>query len=50
VRELLEVRTRNQPTDEVVTHLNQVTQGWARAFHYWNSTAKFDGLPHTRAV
>lgn len=46
VRELLEVRTRNQPTDEVVAHLNQVTQGWARAFHYGNSTAKFDSLQH----
>src|SRR5665213_4597206 len=34
VREMLEVRTRNQPTGEVVAHLNQVTQGWARAFHY----------------
>lgn len=46
VREPLEVRTRNQPTDEVVAHLNQVTQGWARAFHYGNSTAKFAGLQH----
>ena len=46
VRELLEVRTRNRPTDEGVAHLNQVTQGWARAFHYGNSTAKFDGLQH----
>jgi RNA-directed DNA polymerase len=46
VRELLNVRTRNQPTGEVVTQLNRVTQGWARAFHYANSTAKFDGLQH----
>lgn len=23
-----------------------MTQGWARAFHYGNSTAKFDGLQH----
>ena len=44
VRKLWEVRARNPPTDEVVTHLNQVTQGWARAFHYANSTAKFGDL------
>ena len=46
VRELLNVRTRNQSTAERVTQLNRVTQGWARAFHYANSTAKFDRLQH----
>ncbi len=44
VRDLLNVRIRNQPTGEVVAHLNRVTQGWARAFHYGNSTAKLGGL------
>lgn len=46
VREILNVRTRNQPTEGLVTQLNRVTQGWARAFHYANSTAKFDCLQH----
>jgi len=46
VRDLLNVRTRNLPTGEVVAQVNRVTQGWARAFHYANSTAKFDGLQH----
>jgi len=46
VRDLLNVRTRDQPTGEFVAHLNRVTQGRARAFHYGNSTAKFDGLQH----
>jgi RNA-directed DNA polymerase len=44
VRDVLNVRTRNVPTDEIVAQLNRVTQGWARAFHYANSTAKFGGL------
>jgi group II intron reverse transcriptase/maturase len=46
VRDLLNVRTRNLPTDEIVAQLNRVTQGWARAFHYANSTAKFGALQH----
>ena len=44
VREVLNVRTHNQPTGEVIAQLNRVTQGWARAFHYANSTAKFGAL------
>ena len=38
VREVLEVRTRNQPAVAVVRKVNQITRGWATAFHYGNST------------
>jgi hypothetical protein len=44
VRAVLNVRTRNIPTEEIVAQLNRVTQGWALAFHHANSTAKFGGL------
>lgn len=44
VRTVLNVRTRNQPTGDVVAALNRRTRGWARAFHYANSTRKFTGL------
>ena len=41
VRAVLEVRTRNQPAVEVVRKVNQITRGWATAFHYGNSTHVF---------
>jgi hypothetical protein len=44
VRAVLNVRTCNIPSEEIVAQLNRVTQGWARAFHHGNSTAKFGGL------
>lgn len=41
VRAVLEVRTRNQPAVAVVRKVNQITCGWAAAFHYGNSTRVF---------
>lgn len=41
VRAVLEVRTRNQPAVAVVRKVNQITRGWANAFHYGNSTQVF---------
>jgi len=41
VREVLEVRTRNQPAVAVVRKVNQITRGWATAFHYGNSSRVF---------
>lgn len=41
VRAVLEVRTRNQLAVEVVRKVNQITRGWATAFHYGNSTHVF---------
>jgi len=41
VRAVLEVRTRNQATVAVVRKVNQITRGWATAFHYGNSTRVF---------
>lgn len=41
VRAVLEVRTRNQPAVAVVRKVNQLTRGWANAFHYGNSTHVF---------
>jgi RNA-directed DNA polymerase len=41
VRAVLEVRTRNQAAVEVVRKVNQITRGWATAFHYGNSTHVF---------
>lgn len=41
VRAVLEVRTRNQPAVVVVRKVNQITRGWAAAFHYGNSTRVF---------
>jgi hypothetical protein len=42
VREVLNVRTRNLPATVVVRKVNQITRGWATAFHYANSTRVFD--------
>ena len=41
VRAVLEVRTRNQAAVAVVREVNQITRGWATAFHYGNSTHVF---------
>lgn len=41
VRAVLEVRTRNQAAVAVVRKVNQITRGWANAFHYGNSTHVF---------
>lgn len=41
VRAVLEVRTRNQSAVAVVREVNQITRGWAKAFHYGNSTRVF---------
>ena len=41
VRMELDVRTRNQPAVAVVRKVNQITRGWATAFHYGNSTHVF---------
>ena len=41
VRAVLEVRTRNQAAVTVVRKVNQITRGWAQAFHYGNSTHVF---------
>ena len=41
VRAVLDVRTRNQPAVTVVRKVNQITRGWATAFHYGNSTRVF---------
>ena len=41
VRAVLEVRTRNQAAVAVVRKVNQITRGWAAAFHYGNSTRVF---------
>ncbi len=41
VRAGLEVRTRNQAAVVVVRKVNQITHGWAGAFHYGHSTRVF---------
>lgn len=41
VRAVLEVRTRNQAAVAVVRKVNQITRGWASAFHYGNSSHVF---------
>ena len=41
VRAVLEVRTRNQVAVAVVRKVNQITRGWAGAFHYGNSAHVF---------
>ena len=41
VRQVLEVRTRNQAAVVVVRKVNQITRGWATAFHYGHSTHVF---------
>jgi RNA-directed DNA polymerase len=41
VRVVLEVRTRNQAAVAVVRKVNQITRGWATAFHYGNSSHVF---------
>jgi RNA-directed DNA polymerase len=41
VRQVLEVRTRNQSAVAVVRKVNQITRGWAAAFHYGNSSHVF---------
>ena len=41
VRTVLNIHTRNQPTEEVVDTLNSVVRGWSRAFYYANSTEVF---------
>ena len=41
VRAVLEVRSRNQPAVAMVRKVNQITRGWATAFHYGNSTHVF---------
>jgi hypothetical protein len=33
VRQVLEVRTRNQAAVTVIRKVNQITRGWAGAFH-----------------
>ena len=42
VRAVLNVRTRNQPATAVIRSLNQITRGWATAFHYGHSTRVFN--------
>lgn len=50
LRELLHVRTRNQPTARVVAAVNAATRGWGQAFHYANSTRVFSRMQnYTRA-
>jgi RNA-directed DNA polymerase len=46
VRSILNVRTRNQPDLVTVEKLNQVTRGWATAFHYGNSSRVFHHQQH----
>ena len=41
VREVLDVRTQNQAAATVVRKANQITRGWANAFHYGNSSRVF---------
>ena len=41
VRAVLEVRTRNQAAVAVLRKVNQITRGWAGAFHYGHSTHGF---------
>jgi len=41
VRAVLEVCTRNQAVVAVVRKVNQITRGWATAFHYGNSRHVF---------
>ncbi len=43
VRAVLEVRTQNQAAVAVVRKVNQITRGWAEAFHYGHSTFKWRG-------
>jgi group II intron reverse transcriptase/maturase len=41
VRAVLDVSTQNQPAVVVVRKVNQITRGWATAFHYGNSSSCF---------
>lgn len=41
IRQVLEVRTRNQAAVAVVRKVNAITRGWANSFHYGNSTSVF---------
>jgi len=41
IRQVLEVRTRNQAAVAVVRKANAITRGWANSFHYGNSTSVF---------
>ena len=41
VRTVLNVRTRNLPAMTVINKVNQITRGWANAYHYANSTRVF---------
>jgi len=41
VRQVLEVRTRNQAAVAVVRKVNPIIRGWANAFHYGHSTHVF---------
>lgn len=41
VRAVLNGQTRNQPAVAVIKKVNQLTRGWATAFHYGNSTRVF---------
>lgn len=44
VQAILNAWTHNQPTKAIITRLNQLTRGWAQAFHYGNSTRVFGRL------
>jgi RNA-directed DNA polymerase len=46
VRLILNVQTRSQPDLATVETLNQVTRGWATAFHYGNSSRVFNKQQH----
>jgi RNA-directed DNA polymerase len=46
VRSILNAQTRNQPDLATVEKLNQVTRGWATAFHYGNSSRVFHKQQH----
>ena len=41
VKQVLNVRTRNRPVQEVVKSVNALTRGWANAFEYGNCSAVF---------
>lgn len=41
LRTVLDRRTRNQPSVVVVRKVNQITRGWAAAFHYGNCSRVF---------
>jgi RNA-directed DNA polymerase len=50
VQVILNVQSQNQPTDIIVTKLNQLTRGWAQAFHHGNSTRVFGELQQYTAL